>query len=159
MLDADTSTAFAHHTAAVNSITVHHVDEGSGPRGILLHGFPCTGFEWRRLIGALALAGLRVVAPDIRGFGETSKPSAIEDYTIFHGAGDVVGFLGALGDPSARLFGHDLGLWVVAGVAPARSVSRARAGKHRCRPAAQHPQRDFRAGERRRTLAAVHQVR
>lgn len=112
--------AFAHRFADVNGITIHYVDEGTGPLVILLHGFPYTWFEWRHQIGALKRAGFRVVAPDIRGFGESGKPELVEDYTILHSAGDVVGLLAALGETKAVLVGHDLGAWVAAGAARLR---------------------------------------
>jgi pimeloyl-ACP methyl ester carboxylesterase len=107
--------AFTHCFAEVNGITIHYVDEGTGPLVILLHGFPYTWFEWRHQIAALTRAGFRAVAPDIRGFGQSGKPERVEDYTILHSAGDVVGLLAALGEVQAVLVGHDLGAWVAAG--------------------------------------------
>jgi len=106
--------AFTHHVIEANGIAIHYVDEGAGPLIILLHGFPYTWFEWRHQIIALSQAGFRVVAPDIRGFGESGKPTRIEDYTLLHSAGDVVALLAALGEPRAVLIGHDLGAWVAA---------------------------------------------
>lgn len=106
--------AFSHHWIEANGITVHYVDEGAGPLVVLLHGFPYTWFEWRHQIVALTQAGFRVVAPDIRGFGESSKPEQIDDYTLFHSAGDVVALIAALSEPRAILVGHDLGAWVAA---------------------------------------------
>ncbi|MCC6925944.1 alpha/beta hydrolase [Novosphingobium sp.] len=106
--------SFGHHLLQANGIQIHYVDEGSGPLVILLHGFPYTWFEWRHQIVALAHAGYRVIAPDIRGFGESGKPANTEDYTILHCAGDVVALLAALGERRAVLVGHDLGAWVAA---------------------------------------------
>lgn len=112
--------SFSHRTVQANGISVHFVEEGTGPLVILLHGFPYTWFEWRHQIGSLAKAGYRVVAPDIRGFGESGKPKDISDYTILHSAGDVVALLDALGGQRAVLVGHDLGAWVAAAAARLR---------------------------------------
>ncbi len=112
--------SFTHHVVEANGITIHYVEEGSGPLVILLHGFPYTWFEWRHQIAALAAAGFRVIAPDIRGFGESSKPAAVEDYTILQSADDVVALLAAVGEPRALLVGHDLGAWVANAAARSR---------------------------------------
>jgi len=105
---------FGHRTIQANGIQIHYIEEGSGPLVLLLHGFPYTWFEWRHQIVALAQAGYRVVAPDIRGFGESGKPASTADYTVLHCAGDVVALLAALGERRAVLVGHDLGAWVAA---------------------------------------------
>lgn len=120
MRDVNDPAAFAHRTVEADDLAIHYVDEGAGPLVILLHGFPYTWFEWRHQISALARAGFRVVAPDIRGFGQSGKPAEIEDYTILHSAGDVVALLAALGQDSAVLVGHDLGAWVAAAAARLR---------------------------------------
>lgn len=112
--------SFTHHTIAANGITIHYVEEGTGPLVVLLHGFPYTWFEWRHQIVALAQAGYRVVAPDIRGFGESGKPASTGDYTVLHCAGDVVAILAALGERQAVLVGHDLGAWIAAAAARLR---------------------------------------
>lgn len=112
--------SFTHHMVEANGIRLHYVDEGAGPLVILLHGFPYMWFEWRHQIIALVEAGYRVVAPDIRGFGESGKPEAIADYTVLHCAGDVVALLSALGEERAALVGHDLGAWVAAATARLR---------------------------------------
>jgi pimeloyl-ACP methyl ester carboxylesterase len=112
--------SFGHHKITANGITIHYVEQGSGPLVVLLHGFPYTWFEWRHQIAALAKAGFRVVAPDIRGFGESGKPASTRDYTVLHCAGDVVALLAALGERQAALVGHDLGAWVAAATARLR---------------------------------------
>lgn len=114
MADITDPASFGHRTIQANGISIHFVEEGSGPLVVLLHGFPYTWFEWRHQIVALAQAGYRVVAPDIRGFGESGKPIGTGDYTILHSAGDVVALLAALGERQAVLVGHDLGAWVAA---------------------------------------------
>jgi pimeloyl-ACP methyl ester carboxylesterase len=112
--------SFDHRQTVANGITIHYVEAGTGRLVILLHGFPYSWFEWRHQILALASAGYRVIAPDIRGFGESGKPACTEDYTILHCAGDVVALLEAAGDKTAVLVGHDLGAWVAAASARLR---------------------------------------
>lgn len=112
--------SFTHHLIEANGIPIHFVEEGAGPLVILLHGFPYTWFEWRNQIAALAAAGYRVVAPDIRGFGQSGRPAGVENYTVLHCAGDVVALLAQLGEPQAVLVGHDLGAWVAAAAARLR---------------------------------------
>ena len=97
-----------HKFANVNGITLHYVEEGSGPLVVMLHGFPEFWFAWRHQIPALAKAGYRVVAPDLRGFNESSKPEAIGDYrftTIIH---DIAALIEQLGAPCI-VVGHDWG--------------------------------------------------
>ncbi|WP_213956431.1 alpha/beta hydrolase [Variovorax sp. dw_954] len=91
---------------------MHYVDEGQGPLVILLHGFPYLWYMWRRQIGALAEAGYRVVAPDLRGFGQTDRSVSIEAYDMSRAVGDMVGLMRALDETSAVIVGHDLGAWV-----------------------------------------------
>ncbi|GAA3865647.1 alpha/beta hydrolase [Saccharothrix violaceirubra] len=98
-----------HHTAAVNGIDVHYVEEGEGPLVLLLHGFPESWYSWRHQFGPLAAAGYRVVAPDQRGYGGTDRPAAVDAYTMPHLVGDVVGLIGALGERQAVVVGHDWG--------------------------------------------------
>lgn len=64
-----------HHTANVNGLKMHYVEAGEGPPVLLFHGFPETWFCWRHQIPALAVR-YRVIAPDLRGYGETSKPES-----------------------------------------------------------------------------------
>ena len=102
MRNVNNPSAFAHQHVTVNGIRIHYVEDGTGPLVLMLHGFPYTWFEWRHQITALASAGFRVVAPDIRGFGESDKPARIEDYTLLHCAGDAVGLVHALGETQAE---------------------------------------------------------
>ena len=76
---------------------------------LLVHGFPESWFSWRHQIDALAAAGFRVVAPDMRGYGKSDAPQAIDQYTILHLVGDMVGILDALGAATAVIVGHDWG--------------------------------------------------
>ena len=109
-VDPDDPAAFNHCFAKANSIRMHYVDEGQGPLVILLHGIPYLWYLWRRQIVALADAGYRVVAPDLRGFGQTDcPPEAIPAYDIHQSVNDIAGLVRALGETSAVIVGHDLG--------------------------------------------------
>ena len=76
---------------------------------ILCHGFPELGYSWRRQIGALADAGYRVAAPDMRGYGGTEQPADAQAYTLCHLAADMVCLVQALGENQAAIIGHDWG--------------------------------------------------
>jgi len=97
-----------------NGIRMHYADEGSGPLVVLLHGFPESWHSWRQQLGALAKAGYHAVAPDLRGYGQTDQPEALEAYDIFQLTGDVVGLVNGLGEKSATIVGHDWGALVTA---------------------------------------------
>jgi pimeloyl-ACP methyl ester carboxylesterase len=84
-------------------------DEGTGPLVLLCHGFPETKQAWRHQIAALAKAGYRAVAPDMRGYGKTDVPAHVDQYTVYHGVGDMVALLDALGEEKAVIVGHDWG--------------------------------------------------
>jgi pimeloyl-ACP methyl ester carboxylesterase len=92
-----------------NGIHLNIAEQGEGPLVLLVHGFPESWFSWRHQIDALAAAGFRVVAPDLRGYGNSDAPEAIDQYTILHLVGDMVGILDALGAPTAVIVGHDWG--------------------------------------------------
>ena len=96
-------------TFAVNGIEMAVMLEGSGPLVVLCHGWPELALSWRHQIPALAAAGYRVAAPDMRGFGATSAPQDVNDYTIFHTVGDIVALVAALGETRAAIVGHDWG--------------------------------------------------
>ena len=70
---------------------------GRGPAVVLCHGFPESWYSWRHQLPALAAAGYHAVAPDMRGYGGTDRPDAVEQYTQLHHVGDMVGLLDALG--------------------------------------------------------------
>ena len=72
-------------------------------------GFPKSWYSWRHQLKALAEAGYHAVAPDMRGYGRTSQPQDIDQYTLFHLVGDMVGVLDALSAPQAVVVGHDWG--------------------------------------------------
>jgi pimeloyl-ACP methyl ester carboxylesterase len=85
------------------------IEAGSGPLVILCHGFPELSWSWRRQLPALAEAGFRAVAPDMRGYGGTDRPEAEEAYSILHLVGDMVDLVRALGETEAVIVGHDWG--------------------------------------------------
>jgi pimeloyl-ACP methyl ester carboxylesterase len=108
---------------AVNGIELHVVEEGEGTPIVLCHGFPELARSWRHQIPMLVEAGYKVYAPDMRGFGRSSRPPEVEAYDIFALVGDVVGLLDAVGEDDAILVGHDWGattVWHVALMHPER---------------------------------------
>src|SRR5215469_16448465 len=98
-----------HRTIETNGIRMHIAEMGSGPLVLLCHGFPESWYSWRHQLRALAEAGFHAVAPDMRGYGKTDAPEAIDQYTMFHLAGDMVGLLDGLGEEQAVIAGHDWG--------------------------------------------------
>ncbi|MQA85326.1 MAG: alpha/beta fold hydrolase [Streptosporangiales bacterium] len=106
-----------------NGLTFQVVDEGAGPAVLLLHGFPDSSALWRHQVPALAEAGYRVIAPDLRGFGESDKPAEVKAYGLVTVAGDVLGILDRLGVERASVVGHDWGAalaWLLAMMVPDR---------------------------------------
>lgn len=98
-----------HHRVAVNGITLHVAEMGSGPAVLFCHGFPAIWSSWRSQMEAVAAAGFRAIAPDMRGYGQSDIPDAAEAYMPFHTVGDLVGLLDHLAIPAAVLVGHDFG--------------------------------------------------
>ncbi len=112
-----------HRTIETNGIRMHVAEAGVGPLVVLCHGFPESWYSWRHQLAALADAGYRVVAPDMRGYGLTDRPEAIDQYTLFHLVGDIVGLVDALGADDAVIAGHDWGApvaWLAALLRPDR---------------------------------------
>ena len=106
-----------------NGIRLNIAEQGKGPLVLLCHGFPESWYSWRHQIDALAAAGFHAVAPDMRGYGKSDRPEAIDQYTIFHLVGDLVGLLDALEVPTAVIVGHDWGAgiaWQAARLRPDR---------------------------------------
>jgi pimeloyl-ACP methyl ester carboxylesterase len=103
------------------TLAVH--DEAEGNPVLLLHGFPDSSKLWRNQIPALVGAGMRVIAPDLRGFGESDQPEAVEDYAVGRSVADMVAVLDNLGIERTRIVGHDWGAgvaWAMAAFLPDR---------------------------------------
>jgi pimeloyl-ACP methyl ester carboxylesterase len=98
-----------HRFVESNGIKIHIAEAGAGPLVLLCHGFPESWYSWRHQIKALSEAGYHVIAPDMRGYGQTDRPSAIDQYSLFHLVGDMVGLVDAIGDGPAVVIGHDWG--------------------------------------------------
>src|SRR6202790_2002748 len=116
-------TAATHRTIETNGIRLHIAEQGEGPVVVLCHGFPESWYSWRHQLAALAAAGFHAIAPDMRGYGKSDAPEAIDQYTIFHFVRDLVGALDALEAPTAVIVGHDWGAgvaWQAARLRPDR---------------------------------------
>ncbi len=100
---------WTHHEGVVNGVRLHWVEQGSGPLVVLLHGFPEFWWGWHRQIPALAAAGFRVVAPDMRGYNLSEKPKGAAAYRVGILAQDVVSLVRHLGEERAHVAGHDWG--------------------------------------------------
>jgi pimeloyl-ACP methyl ester carboxylesterase len=113
----------AHRWIDVGGLRLHCVEAGTGPLVVLLHGFPEFWYAWRHQIPALADAGYRVVAPDLRGYNTSDKPSRVRDYRPRVLVQDVADLIVALGAGSAAVAGHDWGgglAWLLAMQHPKR---------------------------------------
>ena len=98
-----------HRLIQTDRLTQAVLEAGSGPLVLLVHGFPELGVSWRAQVEALAAAGYRAVAPDMRGYGGTDKPAEREAYSILDLVGDMVDLVRALGETSCVVVGHDWG--------------------------------------------------
>lgn len=99
--------AITHHVAELSDVRLHYVTAGDGPPVVLLHGWPQTWYEWRHVIPALA-EHHRVIAPDLRGLGDSSRPEGGYDKKTV--AGDIWELVDSeLGQTRFQLVGHDWG--------------------------------------------------
>ena len=108
---------------ATNGIRLAVTDVGSGFPVVLCHGFPELGYSWRHQIPALAASGLRAIAPDMRGYGDSDKPDDVKEYGLLTLVADLVGLLNELDIQQAALVGHDWGsiiTWTTAVLHPER---------------------------------------
>src|SRR5260370_40109668 len=80
-----------HRMVETNGIRLHVAEMGQGPAVLFCHGWPETWYSWRHQLQALAQAGFRALAPDMRGYGRSEAPAPIEAYTQLHIVGDMVG--------------------------------------------------------------------
>jgi pimeloyl-ACP methyl ester carboxylesterase len=105
----------------VDGVGIEYEVTGAGRPVVLLHGFPDSGRLWRHQVPALAEAGFQVIVPDLRGYGRSDQPEAVESYSIPFLAGDVLAVLAELGIERAHVVGHDWGAalaWGLAALAP-----------------------------------------
>ena len=94
-MEAEGAGEVRHWAADVNGISLHVAERGpsTGPAVLLIHGFPELWLSWRHQMAALAARGFRALAPDLRGYGDSSVPDDPAAYSIFHIVGDVVALL------------------------------------------------------------------
>ncbi|WP_165981027.1 alpha/beta fold hydrolase [Macrococcus lamae] len=93
----------------LNGVDYHIIDEGAGEPVLLLHGFPDSAKLWERMIPLLTARGYRVIAPDLRGYGETEVLEHVEDYKLELSAKDLFDLLTALDIQKVKIIGHDWG--------------------------------------------------
>ena len=96
-------------TLQVGALRMRVALKGHGPLVLMCHGFPESWRSWRSQIDALAAAGYRAAAPDMRGYGGTDAHSSPEQYTMLHHVGDMTELVRTLGESEAVIVGHDWG--------------------------------------------------
>lgn len=101
--------ALTHRSVDAHGTRIHLVEAGEGPLVLLVHGFPESWWSWRHQLPALADAGYRAVAIDVRGYGRSSAPAAVDEYRMLRLVDDNLGVLDALGAARAVVVGHDWG--------------------------------------------------
>ena len=99
-----------HRFVAANGARFHVAEQGEGPLVVMLHGFPQFWWAWRHQMGALADAGYRACAMDLRGYGASDKPP--RGYDTRTSATDVASVIRSLGEPGAVVVGHGWGGWI-----------------------------------------------
>ncbi|MGB0097904.1 MAG: alpha/beta hydrolase [Solirubrobacteraceae bacterium] len=102
-----------HRQLRLNGIELHVAELGDGPPVILCHGFPELWYSWRHQLPPLAAAGYRAVAPDLRGYGQSSVPTDVDAYDLPSVSEDMLGLLDELGEDRALFVGHDWGATLV----------------------------------------------
>ncbi|MEU8513567.1 alpha/beta hydrolase [Kitasatospora sp. NPDC048722] len=113
-MKSEPSAALRHHTVEAPAGRLHVVEQGTGPLVLLVHGFPESWYSWRRQLPALAAAGYRAAALDVRGYGRSSKPEATDAYRLLDLVEDNVALVRALGEENAVVVGHDWGANIAA---------------------------------------------
>ena len=109
----------------MNGVELHVTEAGDpeAPPVICAHGFPESSYSWRYTLPALADAGWHAIAPDLRGYGTSSRPPRVEDYSSEHVGGDLLGLLAETGHDQGVFVGHDWGAlvtWDLARTSPER---------------------------------------
>lgn len=113
-------------TLSTNGVDLHLSEAGEGPLVLLCHGFPELAYSWRHQMAALAAAGYRAIAPDMRGYGRTTQPADITAYSVDYIAADLHGILDDAGVDRAVFVGHDWGaeiVWNVSVLYPERMAA------------------------------------
>ncbi len=105
--------AFSHRTVKTNGIDMHVAEIGEGKPVVFVHGFPELWRSWHNQMPAVADAGYRAVAPDMRGYGRTTAPAEVDAYSVQNLTGDLCGLLDDLGVEKALFVGHDWGAWAM----------------------------------------------
>jgi pimeloyl-ACP methyl ester carboxylesterase len=128
MPDTDTPSGVTHEQIPANGIELHVASAGpaDGPPVVLCHGFPELWYSWRNQIGPLAEAGYRVLVPDLRGYGDSARPTEVAAYGSDQLTGDLCGLLDHYGYDTAAFVGHDWGalvLWEMGRLHPERVSS------------------------------------
>jgi pimeloyl-ACP methyl ester carboxylesterase len=116
-------TEITHRKVEANGINIHIAEAGTGPLVLMLHGYPELWYSYRHQLPALAEAGYHAVATDVRGYGQSDCPEAIEAYSMKNMVADAVAILDALGEETAVVIGHDWGApmaWTSAVLHPER---------------------------------------
>ncbi|WP_369249757.1 alpha/beta fold hydrolase [Streptomyces sp. R41] len=103
-----------HRLVSAPAGRIHLVEQGTGPLVLLVHGFPESWYSWRHQLPALAAAGYRAVAVDVRGYGRSSKPDATDAYRMLELVEDNAAVVRALGERQAVIVGHDWGSTIAA---------------------------------------------
>ncbi|GGV75406.1 alpha/beta fold hydrolase [Streptomyces massasporeus] len=106
---SESTAALRHRIVEAPAGRLHLVEQGRGPLILLVHGFPESWYSWRCQLPALAAAGYRAVAMDVRGYGRSSKPAATDAYRMLDLVDDTVAVVRALGEDGAVVVGHDWG--------------------------------------------------
>jgi pimeloyl-ACP methyl ester carboxylesterase len=104
-----TTTQHALRTVKANGINIRIAEAGEGPLVLFVHGFPESWYSWRHQLQPLADAGYHAVALDVRGYGGSDAPPAIEAYSMKEITADCAGLVQALGEKTAVIIGHDWG--------------------------------------------------
>ncbi|MFH8572495.1 alpha/beta fold hydrolase [Streptomyces sp. NPDC017993] len=108
------ATDIVHRSVPGPAGRIHLVEKGTGPLVLLVHGFPESWYSWRHQLSALAAAGYRAVALDVRGYGRSSKPGDVAAYRMLNLVDDNAAVVEALGEQAAVIVGHDWGSTIAA---------------------------------------------
>lgn len=100
---------WSHRVVGADGTRIHLVEQGNGPLVLFVHGFPESWYSWRHQLPAMAAAGFRAVAIDVRGYGRSAAPPEIDAYGMLAHVADNVGVVAALGEAQAIIVGHDWG--------------------------------------------------